>query len=281
MRNDCGGAALRSEGVAGSAPSEPVAPEVLGGEGSPPVAPAGTPPRDVRQLAALIESVLFVADRPIAVRDLSRALEVDKQTTETALEDLGSVLALRGVRLQRSNGCVRMVTAPESAAVVQRFLGLDSWSRLSQAALEVLAIIAYRQPITRPEIEGLRGVDSETPLRTLMARELVAPVGRRNTVGHPFEYATTFRFLEYFGLSSLSDLPPLESFTAHEEAGRELSEEMLAGGDADSGSQPVAASVARDDPEAGSMSTSADVARDDRHAGSPSTSADVARDDGR
>ncbi len=177
-------------------------------------------------LAALIESVLFVADRPIAVRDLSRALEVDRPAVEQALEELGRSLSQRGVRLQRSNGCVRMVTAPESAAIVQRFLGLDSSSRLSRAALEVLAIIAYRQPITRPEIEALRGVDSEAPLRTLLARELVAAMSRRSTVGHPFEYGTTFRFLEYFGLSSLSELPPLEAFVAGEGGEGEASGEL-------------------------------------------------------
>ena len=170
-------------------------------------------------LAALVESLLFVADQPVSVADLSRALDVAKPKVELALEHLGRVCGDRGVRLQRTNGHVRMVTAPESAAAVQRFLGLETTGRLSRAALEVLAMVAYRQPTTRPEIEAIRGVDSDAVLRTLVSRELVAEVARRPTVGRPIEYGTTFRFLEYFGLGSLSELPPLEAFVSAAEGG--------------------------------------------------------------
>jgi segregation and condensation protein B len=114
-----------------------------------------------------------------------------------------------------------MVTAPEAAEAVQRFLGLEASARLSPAALEVLAMVAYRQPVTRPEIDALRGVNSEAALRTLMGRGLVEPVGRRTTVGHPIEYATTFLFLEYFGLTGLEDLPPVEALAAEDPAGLE------------------------------------------------------------
>jgi segregation and condensation protein B len=159
------------------------------------------------RLAMLIESVLFVADEPVAVADLARVLDVDRKAVEAALTQLAALCASRGVRLQRSGGQVQMVTAPEAAEVIGRFLGLDSSTHLSRAALEVLSIIAYRQPVTRPEIDDLRGVCSDGPVRTLLGRSLVAPVGRRETVGHPVEYGTTFAFLEYFGLSSLDDLP--------------------------------------------------------------------------
>lgn len=185
---------------------------------SPSLSAASSDSARAPNLVTLLESLLFVADRPIAVRELARAVEVDRRAVEQALDELAESLAGRGVRLQRSDGYVRMVTAPESAAVVQRFLGLDASARLSRAALEVLAIIAYRQPITRPEIEAVRGVDCETALRTLLARELIAPLGRRATVGHPYEYGTTFRFLEYFGLTTLADLPPLEPFVVAEDA---------------------------------------------------------------
>ena len=105
---------------------------------------------------------------------------------------------------------VQLVSAPEAGPAIQQFLGLDSESKLSRAGLESLSIVAYRQPITRPEIDELRGVNSDGVLRTLLSHGLVAPIGRRETVGHPIEYGTTFQFLEYFGISSLDELPPID-----------------------------------------------------------------------
>lgn len=161
--------------------------------------------------SALIESILFVADRPVAVTELSRALDLSRPAVDRALESLAEDCLARGVRLQRNNGHVQLVSAPESAPAVQRFLGLEDSARLSRAALEALSIIAYRQPITRPEIDDLRGVNSDGVLRTLLARGMTEPVGQRETVGHPIEYGTTFRFLEYFGIPSLEALPPLNA----------------------------------------------------------------------
>jgi segregation and condensation protein B len=163
---------------------------------------------------AQIESLLFVADEPVAVSDLSRVFGTASSDVEVALTQLADACSERGVRVQRTNGRVQMVTAPESSEAIQRFLGLESSARLSSAALEVLAMVAYRQPITRPEVDALRGVNSEASLRTLMSRGLVEAVGRRPTVGHPIEYATTFLFLEYFGLTSLDDLPPVDSLVS-------------------------------------------------------------------
>ncbi len=181
----------------------------------------GTAEGNPRQtpLTAMIESLLFVADKPVAVSDLAAVFSADRRQIDTALEELEVACAWRGVRVQRTNGLVQMVTAPESAEAVQRFLGLESSARLSKAALEVLAMVAYRQPITRPEIDELRGVNSDAALRTLVARGLVEAVGRRPTVGHPIEYATTFLFLEYFGLSRLEDLPPVEAFVPNASTG--------------------------------------------------------------
>jgi segregation and condensation protein B len=127
-----------------------------------------------------------------------------------ALESLERQCAGRGVRVQRHGEQVQLVSAPESAHAVARFLGVQASARLSPAALEVLAIIAYRQPLTRAQVDAIRGVDSSGTLRALLARDLVAEAGRLETVGRPILYATTPLFLQQFGLTSLADLPPME-----------------------------------------------------------------------
>jgi len=162
-------------------------------------------------LPALVESLLFVADEPVSVQRLAEALETTPGQVERALRALEEDLQGRGLRLQRMGSRVQMVTAPEAAPVVERFLGLRSRRRLSPAALETLAIIAYRQPISRPEIESIRGVNCDSVLRTLLSAGLIEEVGRASTVGRPILYGTTFAFLQHFGLSRLEDLPPLET----------------------------------------------------------------------
>ncbi len=183
---------------------------------------------DLRTAGALLrmrlEGILFVADRPVALAELAQALEASRDAVERALADIDAACRDRGVRLQRNGGYVQMVSAPETAEAIQRFLGLEASARLSRAALESLSIIAYRQPLTRPEIDALRGVNSDGVLRTLLARGLVEPVGRRETVGHPVEYGTTFQFLEYFGLGSLADLPPLGMLVEAETDGEMVGE---------------------------------------------------------
>jgi segregation and condensation protein B len=160
-------------------------------------------------LVAGVESLLFVADEPVSVDRLAEALEVTPGQVERALEDLEAAYTRHGLRLQRAGSRVQLVTAPEAALYIERFLGLEARTRLSQAALETLAIVAYRQPITRPEIEAVRGVSSDSVLRTLVGVGLVEEVGRAPTVGRPILYGTTFEFLQHFGLSSLDALPPL------------------------------------------------------------------------
>jgi segregation and condensation protein B len=168
-----------------------------------------TPPCSL-STAALVESLLFVASAPVSVRQLSEAIGRDVQEVESALQVLGQEYQDRGLRLQRRGDQLQMVTAPESAPCVERLLGLSVSSSLSGAAVETLAIIAYKQPITRPEIEAIRGVSSDGVLRTLVSKGLVEEVGRLETVGRPILFGTTFELLQYFGLSSLSELPPLE-----------------------------------------------------------------------
>jgi len=161
-------------------------------------------------LSALIESLLFVADEPVTVARLAQALEVNADAVEAALRELSADGAHRGVRLQRKGDKVQLVTRPEAAEHIERFLGLETTARLSQAALETLAIIAYRQPCTRAQIEAVRGVNCDSVLKNLLTKGLVEETGRLETVGHPIQYATTFVFLQHFGLKSLDDLPPLE-----------------------------------------------------------------------
>ncbi len=161
-------------------------------------------------MVALVESLLFVAPEPVTVDNLAAGLETSAEQVELALGELALAYETRGLRLQRHRNRVQIVTAPEAAAYVERFLGLDLTTRLSPAALEALAIIAYRQPITRTQIDELRGVNSDGVLRTLLHWGLVEQGERLEQAGRPFQYGTTFDFLRYFGLQSLDDLPPLE-----------------------------------------------------------------------
>jgi segregation and condensation protein B len=165
-------------------------------------------------LVGLVEALLFVADEPVSVYRLAQTLEATESAVASALEVLGLACAERGVRLQRAGSRVQLVSAPEAADYIERFLGLELHSRLTQAALEALTIVAYQQPVTRAEIEAVRGVNSDSVLRTLIAKGLIEEVDRLETVGRPIRYGTTFEFLQFFGLESLEELPPLEEEAA-------------------------------------------------------------------
>jgi segregation and condensation protein B len=165
-------------------------------------------------LAALVESLLFVADEPVTVARLAEALEVKADEVEAVLKVLHRDYAARGVRLQQGGERVQLVSAPEAAPCIERFLGLELQGKLSPAALESLAIVAYQQPVTRAQVEAVRGVNSDGVLRTLAGKGLLEEVGRLDTVGRPILYGTTFDFLRFFGLESLDDLPELDLSTA-------------------------------------------------------------------
>lgn len=160
-------------------------------------------------LKLVVESILFVADEPVEVSVLARIAGAKVEEVEGAVEAIAAECQGRGVRIQRTTSAVQMVTAPEAAPYVERFLGVEEDHRLSHAALETLAIIAYKQPITRSAIEAIRGVNCDRALASLKARGLVAEVGRASGPGRPYLFGTTFRFLEYFGLEKPEDLPPL------------------------------------------------------------------------
>lgn len=164
---------------------------------------------ETEAIARTMAALLFVAEGPVALEQLGKILEVDVVEVEKAVHDLETWLARGGLALQRQGTKLQIVTVPDVAQYVERFLGLDLSTRLSPAALEVLAIIAYRQPLTRAEIEAIRGVNCDGVLRTLCNKGLVGEVGRLEQAGRPILYGTTFEFLQYFGLHKVDDLPPL------------------------------------------------------------------------
>jgi segregation and condensation protein B len=165
--------------------------------------------RDPRTRA--LEAVLFVADEPLSSGTLGQLLEVERHEAERLLEGLAEDLARTGsgIVLRQVGGGWRLYTHPDAAPVVERFVLSSRHSRLTKAALETLAIVAYKQPVTRHQISAIRGVDSEGVLRALVDRGLLDEVGREDGPGRPILYGTTGEFLERLGLSSVGDLPPL------------------------------------------------------------------------
>ena len=161
------------------------------------------------QIAAAIESVLFVSGRPLECAELRKLLDIEEATLIEGLQGLAQQLESqgRGIRLQRLGTQVQLVTAPENARYVAALLGLPMTARLTTAAMETLAVIGYRQPITRAKIEAVRGVNSDRALASLVQHGLVVEIGRAQTVGRPALFATTVEFLQQFGLTSLEQLP--------------------------------------------------------------------------
>jgi segregation and condensation protein B len=169
-------------------------------------------------LEAQVEALLFVAPGMVAVNQLAAALEVAPREVEKALTALESGYAQRGLRLQRHKNELRLVSAPQTSQLVERFLDLEATWRLSAAALECLSIVAYQQPITRPQIDAVRGVNSDSSLRSLLTHDLIEEAGRTDGPGRPILYATTPDFLQHFGLGKLEELPPLNlDFLAKQE----------------------------------------------------------------
>jgi len=172
--------------------------------------PVSTTPSSLpdHELGALVEALMLVAHEPPSIEELAAGAEVPAEDIERALTWLEQ-REDRGWVIQRHGHRIHIATAPRFAEKVRLFLGLDREARLTSASLETLAIVAYQQPVTRAEIEKIRGVDSSGVLAKLHARSLIEPVARLATVGNPIQYGTTADFLNHFGLRSLADLPPL------------------------------------------------------------------------
>jgi len=176
-------------------------------------------------LSVQLEAILFVAPEPVATGQLAAALDISPSVVERGLNELDASLATRGLRLQRNAGRVQLTTAPQLAELIERFLGLEATTHLSRAALETLAIIAYQQPVTRPQIDSIRGVNSDSMMKSLLNKGLILESGRSDGPGRPFLYSTTPEFLQHFGLSSILEMPSL----ATPEPEGETHDEMLKG----------------------------------------------------
>jgi len=167
---------------------------------------------DIPSIARFVEALLFVADGPVSLDDLAKALDADREAVERAIQQMNQAAPQRGLHIIGVGARVQLATIHEAAPVIERFLGVSHSGKLSPAALETLAVIAYRQPITRAQVDAIRGVNSDGVVRTLLAKSLIAAVGRLEQAGRPVLYGTTFEFLQYMGIRSLDELPPLPDF---------------------------------------------------------------------
>jgi segregation and condensation protein B len=172
-----------------------------------------------------LEAMLFVAPEPVTTAQLATALDVAPSVVERGLNELENSLAPRGLRLQRHAGRFQLTTAPQLTELIERFLGLEATTHLSRAALETLAIVAYQQPVTRPQIDAIRGVNSDSMMKSLLTKGLILESGRADGPGRPILYSTTPEFLQHFGLNSILEMPSL----ARPEEEGETHDEMLKG----------------------------------------------------
>lgn len=170
---------------------------------------------ELKELEAAIEGILFAAGDPVPVERICFTLDQDKETVESVCQKLADEYSFerRGIRLIKIEGSWQMCSAPEYAASVRKALENRKPARLSPPALEVLAIIAYFQPVTRAYIEQIRGVDSSYTVGLLLERDLICEAGRLSVPGRPMQFRTTKTFLRSFGLTSIDDLPELPSAT--------------------------------------------------------------------
>lgn len=180
------------------------------------------------ELRAAIEAILFVSNEPVKVDDLAEAFDEPPVAITTQLDDIRKALeaAGAGFMLEQAAGGWRLATRAEHDSILKKFFARKGENRLSIAALETLAMIAYRQPITAPEVSELRGVNSTAVIRTLLERRMIRVSGRKEVVGSPFLYRTTREFLVHFGLNDIRDLPRLEEFG--DLVGETIDEEVVA-----------------------------------------------------
>ncbi|MCZ6650952.1 MAG: SMC-Scp complex subunit ScpB [Acidobacteria bacterium] len=167
------------------------------------------------ELTALVEALLFVSERPVPAKELASFIDhASEDQVKEAISGLANryAMAPSGLQVEEVAGGFRLSTRPELGDAVKEFFRIKNRQKLSRAALETCAIIAYKQPITNPEIQEIRGVSADGVLRTLLERRLIRIVGRKDTVGKPLLYGTTRLFLEHFGLATLDELPPVEEF---------------------------------------------------------------------
>jgi segregation and condensation protein B len=170
--------------------------------------------RSPAEVMAIVEALIFVADEPVTAKLLADVLEEDKQTVQAAVEELRNEYESRqsGLQIREIAGGWQLSTRTEFHEEVRKFLKTRPSARLSLASLETLAVIAYKQPVTVPEILEIRGVQSASAIKTLLDKRLIVAKGRKETVGRPMQYGTSKDFLIQFGLNDLSELPSIEDF---------------------------------------------------------------------
>ncbi len=170
--------------------------------------------RSIGELVAVIEALIFVSDEPLTVRTLVKLLTEDKDTVNAALDQLSKEYDEResGLQVRNIGGGWQMSTRPEFHEDVRALLKTRPSAKLSLASLETLAVIAYKQPVTVPEILEIRGVQSASSIKTLLDKRLIVSKGRKDTVGRPMQYGTSQEFMIQFGLKDLSELPSIEDF---------------------------------------------------------------------
>ena len=167
--------------------------------------------KTIEGLENKIEALLFVTFSPVSITQLSNVLNEKPKVVEEALKNLKQYyLEERGIRIEENKGRFQITSAPELAATIENYLGQEENTSLSQAALEALSIVAYRQPITRPDVDEIRGVNSDGVMRNLLNKGLIQEVGRSEGAGRAILYGVTSDFLQYFGLSSIKELPEFE-----------------------------------------------------------------------
>jgi segregation and condensation protein B len=164
---------------------------------------------DDKDIRKHIEALLFVAPENVSAGQIATILDITSDSVRKNMDILMEELAERGIRIQVHKDRFQIVSAPESSQYIEQFLNLEATTRLSRAALETLAIIAYQQPCTRPTVDAIRGVNSDGVMRTLQSKGLIEEAGRSESIGKPILYATTQDFLQHFGLKSLDDMPVL------------------------------------------------------------------------
>lgn len=164
-----------------------------------------------KNITARIEAILFAASSPATASQISEALSIPISNVENALIEMQKQFDVsRGISIQTHGGRYQLTTAPELAEDVEKFLGIETTTHLSRAGIETLAIIAYKQPITRPGVDAIRGVSSDGVIKSLLSKGLIQEVGRAEGPGRPILFSTTSDFLQHFGLNSLEQLPPYE-----------------------------------------------------------------------
>jgi segregation and condensation protein B len=170
---------------------------------------------ELQKIKSIIESLIFIGNKPLTIDELKVLLEdIEPSAIKEIAESLKKEFEERasGIRIAEIAGGYQMVTAPENASAIKNFYKIKNSEKLSGPSLETLAIIAYKQPVTRIDIEAVRGVNVDGVVRSLLEKNLIRIVGRKEVIGRPFVYGTTRFFLDYFGLKSLAELPKIEEF---------------------------------------------------------------------